>query len=80
MPHFRLQHRHEAHECPVVFAAWMGFASPLRHRATVASCRSGRHEIWWDVDAVSADEALAQLPGYVAMRTDAIPIGEIQIP
>jgi hypothetical protein len=63
-----------------VFAAWNGFASPLRHRATVASCATGGHEIWWDVSAGSADDALAQLPHFVARRTKAIPIGEIEIP
>jgi hypothetical protein len=80
MARFRLQHRHRAHECPVVFAAWQGFASPLRHRVTVASCRSGGHEIWWDVEAASVDEALAQLPGFVAQRTTASSIGDVQIP
>ena len=80
MPRFRLHHQHRANECPVVFAAWQGFASPLRHRVTVASCASGGHEIWWDVDAGSADDALAQLPGFVAQRTDAIQVGEIEIP
>ena len=80
MPRFRLHHHHRAHECPVVFAAWSGFGSPLRHRVTVASCASGGHEIWWDVDAVTADEALAQLPSYVAMRTKAIQVGEVEIP
>lgn len=63
-----------------MFAAWQGFPSPLRHRVTVASCASGGHEIWWDVDAGSADEALAQLPGFVAQRTDAIQVGEVEIP
>jgi hypothetical protein len=80
MPRFRLHHQHRAPECPVVFAAWQGFASPLRHRVTVASCATGGHEIWWDVDAGSADEALAQLPGFVAQRTDAIQVGEVEIP
>jgi hypothetical protein len=80
MPRFRLHHHHEARECRVVFAAWKGVASPLRHRATVASCASGGHEIWWDLDAESADEALAHLPRYVAERTRAIRTGEVEIP
>jgi hypothetical protein len=80
MPRFRLHHHHRAHECPIVFAAWQGFASPLRHRATLASCSSGGHEIWWDVDSGTAEDALAQLPGYVAQRTNAIPVAEVEIP
>jgi hypothetical protein len=80
MPCFRLHHSHQAPECPVVFAAWQGFASPLRHRATLASCATGGHEIWWDVEAVDATEALANLPHYVAERTQAIEVGEVQIP
>ena len=63
-----------------MFAAWQGFASPLRHRVTVASCASGGHEIWWDVEAGSAEEALRDLPRYVAERTNAIRVGEIEIP
>jgi hypothetical protein len=80
VPHYRLHHRHDAHECRVVFAAWNGTASPLRHRATVASCASGGHEIWWDVDAGSEAQALGYLPRYVAERTQAIRVGEVQIP
>ena len=80
MPLFRLHHHHRADECPVAFAAWQGFASPLRHRATLASCISGGHEIWWDVEAGNADEALAHLPHYVAERSKAIQVREIEIP
>jgi hypothetical protein len=80
MPRYRLHHRHLALECRVVFASWNGFTSPLRHAVTLSSCATGGHEIWWDVEAESANEALAQLPGYVATRTHAIPIGEVRIP
>jgi hypothetical protein len=80
MPRFRLHHRHRAHECSVVFAAWSGFESPLRHRSTVASCATGGHEIWWDVEADDTANALAQLPRYVAQRTSAIPVGDVEIP
>jgi hypothetical protein len=47
---------------------------------TVASCASGGHEIWWDVEAGSAEAAVAQLPRFVGMRTKAIQIGEVEIP
>lgn len=80
MPTFRVHHRHAADECAVVFAAWQGFASPLRHRSTVGSCRFGGHEIWWDVEAVDAPGALALLPRYVADRATAARVGDLPIP
>jgi hypothetical protein len=80
MPSYVLEHRHEAHECGVVFAAFKGHGSPLRHRATLASCNSGGHAIWWTVEAPSAVEALAFLPFYVAERTTAAAVTEVEIP
>jgi hypothetical protein len=77
---FLLQHRHEPHECGVVFAAFRGYESPLRHRATLASCRFDDHAIWWAVEAASEGEALALLPFYVAERTTATRVSEIEIP
>jgi hypothetical protein len=80
MPRFLLQHRHEPHECGVVFASFKGHDSPLRHRAALASCPSGGHAIWWAVEANSEAEALGLLPPYVAERTTALPTSEVQIP
>jgi hypothetical protein len=80
MGRFVLQHRHDADECGVVFASFHGHDSPLRHQATVASCRSGGHAIWWTVDAVSEAEALALLPFYVAERTTATSVDPVDIP
>ena len=80
MPNYVLEHRHEPHECGVVFASFKGHASPLRHRATLASCRSGGHAIWWTVDADTEAEALALLPRYVADRTTVTHVSEVQIP
>ena len=80
MSRFLLQHRHEPHECGVVFAAFKGLESPLRHRSTLASCRSGGHAIWWTVDADSEEEALRQLPYYVAERTTVSRVSEVEIP
>jgi hypothetical protein len=80
MASYLLHHRHEPDECGVVFASFKGTASPLRHRPTLASCRSGGHAIWWTVEAGSEDEALALLPFYVAERTSIIRVSEIQIP
>ena len=45
-----------------MFASFKGYASPLRHGATIGSCRSGGHELWWTVEAASEVEALALLP------------------
>jgi hypothetical protein len=80
LSHYLLQHHHEPDECGVVFAAFKGYASPLRHKATLASCRSGGHTIWWDVDAESEEGALALLPTYVAERTTVVRVTEVQIP
>jgi hypothetical protein len=77
---FLLHHRHEPQECGVVFAAFRGHQSPLRHRATLASCRSGGHAIWWAVQADSENDALALLPFYVAERTTATRVSEVDIP
>jgi hypothetical protein len=80
MPRFLLHHRHEASECAASFAAWKGVSSPLRHRVTIASCAQGGHEIWWELEAASDQDALGHLPRYVAERTEAIEIGEVEIP
>jgi hypothetical protein len=80
MPRYLLEHRHEPQECGVVFASFKGHATPLRHRATLTSCRSGGHAIWWTVDAATEDEALALLPRYVAQRTVVSPVSEVEIP
>ena len=72
---------HTARECGVVFASFKGFESPLRHRARRRLVRaSATHRIWWEVEAATADEALARLPRYVAARTTAIRVGELQTP
>ena len=80
MSRYVLQHHHQPHECGVVFASFKGHASPLRHRATLASCRSGGHSIWWAVDADTDEEALALLPRYVADRTTLSRVTEVEIP
>ena len=80
MFHFLLHHRHEPEDCGVVFAAFKGYESPLRRQATLASCRSGDHAIWWTVEAASEKEALALLPFYVAARTTVARISEVEIP
>jgi hypothetical protein len=80
MQQFLIHHRHEASECAAAFASWKGFASPLRHETTIGSCLAGGHEIWWDISAASASEALAQLPRYVAERSEAIPVRDVRVP
>jgi hypothetical protein len=47
---------------------------------TIASCISGGHEIWWTVDARTERDALALLPSFVATRTTATRVGEVEIP
>ena len=80
MPRFLIHHRHQARECPAAFAAWKGFSSPLRHRATIASCLAGGHEVWWETEAASEQDAIAQLPHFVAMRAQVIRVSEVQVP
>ena len=80
MPRYLLQHRHSPSECGVVFASFKGHESPLRHQATIASCRTGGHAIWWNVDAQSKEQALGLLPRYVAERTTVVRVNEVEIP
>ena len=80
MPQYVLYHRHEPHECGVVFASFKGHGSSLRGTTALASCRSGEHAIWWTLEAASASDALAHLPFYVAERTTATSVSEVEIP
>lgn len=80
MAPFVLYHHHEPRECGTVFASFRGHQSPLRHQPTLASCRSGGHAIWWTVEAESEEDALALLPFYVAVRTTATGVNEVEIP
>ena len=77
---YLLEHRHEPQECGVVFASFKGLESPLRHRPTLASCRSGGHAIWWTVEAESEADALRLLPYFVAERTTVARVSEVDIP
>ena len=80
MTRYLLEHRHAPAECGVAFASFKGHDSPLRHQLTLASCRSGGHTIWWTVEAASEEDALSQLPFFVAERTTVSPVSEVQIP
>ncbi len=80
MPRYLLQHRHEPQECGAAFASFKGHASQLRHQTTIASCRSGGHAIWWNVEADTEDDALGMLPRYVAERTTVTRVSEVHIP
>jgi hypothetical protein len=80
MARYLLHHVHDAGDCGVAFASFKGHDSPLRREVTIASCLSGGHEIWWTVEALTEKDALALLPFYVAERTTATRVGEVQIP
>jgi hypothetical protein len=80
MARYLLCHRHEPRECRVAFAAWSGFPSPLRHRPALGTCALGGHDLWWTVEAEDPGAALAQLPEYVADRTEVVLIDEVPIP
>ena len=77
---YMLHHRHDPQECGAAFASFRGFESPLRHEATIGSCRSGGHALWWTVEATSEAAALALLPFFVAERTTATRVSEVEIP
>jgi hypothetical protein len=79
MLRFLLHHRHEPHECGVAFTAFRGHASPLRHRAALASCAFGGHAIWWQVEAPGPDAALGLLPYFLAERATATRVDEVDI-
>jgi hypothetical protein len=77
---FVLHHRHQPQECAAAYAGWKGFDSPLRHRRVPSSCLAGGHDLWWRVEAPDAAGALALLPRFVAERTIAIRVRDIEIP
>jgi len=80
MARFLLHHHHDSRDCGVAFASFKGHDSRLRHQTALASCASGGHAIWWVVEAGSAEDALGLLPFYVAQRTTATRVAEVQIP
>ena len=80
MPSYLLHHRHRAAECGAAFAAWTGFSSPLRRHRVPSTCLAGGHALWWRVEAADVAAALALLPRFVAERTVAIEVREVQIP
>jgi hypothetical protein len=80
VPQFLIHNRHAAENCGVVFAAFRGFASPLRHHEALASCRSGGHEIWWQVAAHDQAAALSQLPRFVATTSTATRVDWVAVP
>jgi hypothetical protein len=80
MPRFLVHHRHEPHQCGIAFAAFKGHDSPIRHRAALASCPTGGHAIWWALEAASEDDALRELPFYVAQRSTVTQVAEVEIP
>ena len=80
MPTFLLHHRHAPVDCAASFAAWLGFASPLRHERVASTCLAGGHALWWRVQAVDRDAALALLPAFVGRQTMAIEVRDVEIP
>jgi hypothetical protein len=80
MAFFLLHHHHAAPDCSAAFAAWQGFDSPLRRHSAPSTCLAGGHEVWWRVEAPDPPAALALLPPYVARRTRAIAVRDVQIP
>ena len=80
MHRFLIHHRHLARECGIAYSSFRGHDSSLRHDEALTSCESGGHEIWWTVEAPTEAEALALLPFFVAERSTAVEVAEVQIP
>jgi len=80
IPTFLLHHRHAPAECRATFAAWKGFDSPLRQTSTFSSCPQGGHELYWRVEAADPAAARAQLPPFLASRTEVVEVSEVEIP
>jgi hypothetical protein len=80
MGRFLLVHKHAPEQCSSAWAAWRGHPSRLHGSDVTCSCVHGGHTIWWDVEAPSAEEALALLPGYVARSTSVVPIRRVVTP
>ena len=77
---YLLHHRHDGPTCEATFTAWHGFQSPLRQGPADCTCLAGGHDLWWRVEAVDRDAALALLPPFLAHRTRAIPVCRVHIP
>jgi hypothetical protein len=80
MPTYLLQHQHAPGECAAAFAAWEGYASPLRHGRVASTCLAGGHALLWRVEAADRDAALALLPRFVAARTVPVEVREVEVP
>ena len=80
MPTFLLHHQHEPHECAAAFAAWEGFASPLRRGHVASTCLTGGHALLWRVEAADVEGALGLLPRFVAARTTPVAVRDVQLP
>ena len=78
MNQYTLYHRHAAGDGAASFAAWNGFHSSLRRGAARSTCAFGGHKIWWAVTAESERSALANLPTYVAGRTLAVRVADVE--
>jgi hypothetical protein len=80
MAFYLVQHHHQPAECAATFAAWKGFDSPLREGSAWCACPTGRHQLWFVVDASDGDTALGQLPRFLAERSEAVRVAEVRIP
>jgi hypothetical protein len=80
VPTFLLSHHHAPAECGRSFAAWRGFASPLRHADALSTCPLGGHGLWWFVEAPDQASALGQLPEYLSHQTEVIRVSRVPIP
>jgi hypothetical protein len=80
VPRFLIHHRHLRGECGIAFVAFRGHESVLRRHPALAACAYGEHAIWWAVDAVDEQHALALLPYFVAQRSTVTRVTDVVVP
>ena len=80
MPRFLVHHRHAAARVRRRVLVLQGPREPAPPPPALASCASGGHAIWWTVEAATEADALALLPFFVAERSTAVAVTEVQIP
>jgi hypothetical protein len=84
VPRYLLVHTHGRDECPIAFAAWRGFESPLRHVGALGTCSvnggDDPHRICWELETDGPAQALGAVPPWIAERTEVTEVGELTIP
>ncbi len=79
MARFMLHHTHRAEDCSHIFPSLQSYDTPLKGESFFCTCPSGDHGGFFQVEAASAGEALAQLPETMRSTTTVFPGEEMKI-